>query len=144
MVEKTDPGRDLARAGAVEIDAPLDPRFLGVAFDRRDAHGTSPNPNMRQPPPTITASPDHGGPSFNNNSPPPPLLPGLVKRELRGLRGRGNRDDLAAFDDALGAGQVGVAGRFLNHAAGHPVGDLGFGAFIKRHYQISDVLFGFA
>jgi hypothetical protein len=43
MVEKTDAGRDLARAGAVEIDAALDPRFLGVAFDRRDAHRNSPD-----------------------------------------------------------------------------------------------------
>jgi hypothetical protein len=30
MIEKADPGRDLARAGAIEIDAALDPRFLGA------------------------------------------------------------------------------------------------------------------
>ena len=33
MVEKADAGRDLGRAGAVEIDAAGDPGFLGVAFD---------------------------------------------------------------------------------------------------------------
>ena len=36
MVEKADPGRDLGGADAVEIDAALDLRLLGVALDRRD------------------------------------------------------------------------------------------------------------
>ena len=43
MVEKADPGRDVARACPVEVDASLAPRFLGVAFDRPEAHGSSPD-----------------------------------------------------------------------------------------------------
>ena len=42
VVEKADAGRDLGRAGAVEIDPALDPRLLGVALDRRDPHAASP------------------------------------------------------------------------------------------------------
>ena len=38
VVEKPDPGRDLGRAGAVEIDPPLDPRLPRVPLDRRDPH----------------------------------------------------------------------------------------------------------
>ena len=48
VVEKADAGRDLGRAGAVEIDPALDPRLLGVALDRRDPHRISPrSPHSR-------------------------------------------------------------------------------------------------
>jgi hypothetical protein len=43
VIEKADPSRDLGRADAIEIDPTLDPRFLGVALDRRDPHARSPH-----------------------------------------------------------------------------------------------------
>jgi hypothetical protein len=38
MVEKADPGRNVAHTGAVEINAAGDLSFLRIAFDRRHPH----------------------------------------------------------------------------------------------------------
>src|SRR5205085_2724244 len=43
VVEKADAGGNLGRTGAVERDPPLDLRLLGLALDRRDPHGCSPD-----------------------------------------------------------------------------------------------------
>lgn len=38
MVEKADAGRDISRAGAIEVHGDLDLGFLGLALDLRGAH----------------------------------------------------------------------------------------------------------
>src|SRR5208283_2004686 len=39
MIEEADAGRDVGRARSVEVDADLDARLLGFAYDRALAHG---------------------------------------------------------------------------------------------------------
>src|SRR5207245_7415504 len=67
MVEKADTGRNLGRAAAVERDPALDPRLLGVALDRRDPHGCSPDLDIPPLPPARRRRP------FNKNGPDSPL-----------------------------------------------------------------------
>src|ERR1044071_2854589 len=44
VVEKPDAGRDLGRAGAVELDPPPDLRLPRIPLDHRDPHTALPNP----------------------------------------------------------------------------------------------------